>query len=309
MAESTENFHTKIQEMKHESLKNLPKEGGFPIVENTFGTQEVQDFFKDKDVNPETIAALFNATKKNCDYLEGMFPQLSFEKNSDKIMTEIREMGKPEGFKNPDELMAAIAVYIKRNMSYDLLTVLFTKPGEEDYTNKLRQTLDNPRAKFTMSSQQIANLQYFTLNLSNDPNITVRESEMLKEMSIKSWDITWLQNQVMKNTSFRNLLDKITKQNGLRLYSSEYGGILRTNERVSRNVDTMLSTVKVGVCRDFAMMSKKIYEKMAKDTFPNSEAIYVNNLAKRHAYVLLAYEKPDGKMEKHYFDPTAYITG
>lgn len=57
------------------------------------------------------------------------------------------------------------------------------------------------------------------------------------------------------------------------------------------------------------MMSKKIYEKMSKDTFPNSEAIYVNNLDERHAYILLAQETPDGKILKHYFDPTSYITG
>jgi hypothetical protein len=62
------------------------------------------------------------------------------------------------------------------------------------------------------------------------------------------------------------------------LYSTEAGGILRTNENASRDISTMLNTVKVWVCRDFAMMSKKIYEKMSKDTFPNSEAIYMRNL-------------------------------
>lgn len=48
---------------------------------------------------------------------------------------------------------------------------------------------------------------------------------------------------------------------------------------------------------------------MSKDIFPDSEAIYVSNLSDHHAYVLLAYEKPDGTIEKHYFDPTSYITG
>jgi len=56
------------------------------------------------------------------------------------------------------------------------------------------------------------------------------------------------------------------------------------------------------------MMTKKIYEKMSKDIFPDSEAIYVSNFAKKHAYILLAYEK-DGKTEKRYFDPTTFITG
>lgn len=205
----------------------------------------VQDFFKDKEVNPETIAALFNANKKSRDYLEGMFPQLSFEKNSEKIMGEIWEMSKPEGFKTPNELLAAIAVYIKKNMSYDLLTVLFTKPGEERYTNMIRKTLDNPKAKFAISSEQIAQLQYFAINLSNDGGFSRSESGMLKEMSIKSWDITWLRDQVMNNGQFRNLLDKIGKQNGARLYSSEAGGVLRTNENVSRDISTMLDTVKV----------------------------------------------------------------
>lgn len=83
---------------------------------------------------------------------------------------------------------------------------------------------------------------------------------------------------------------------------------MRTNENVSRDIDTVLNTVKVGVCRDFAMITKKIYEKMSKDTFPDSEAIYVSNFAKKHAYILLAYEK-DGKTEKRYFDPTTFITG
>lgn len=205
----------------------------------------VQDFFKDKEVNPETIAALFNANKKSRDYLEGMFPQLSFEKNSEKIMGEIWEMSKPEGFKTPNELLAAIAVYIKKNMSYDLLTVLFTKPGEERYTNMIRKTLDNPKAKFAISYEQIAQLQYFAINLSNDGGFSRSESGMLKEMSIKSWDITWLRDQVMNNGQFRNLLDKIGKQNGARLYSSEAGGVLRTNENVSRDISTMLDTVKV----------------------------------------------------------------
>lgn len=127
MAEN-ESFHTRVQEMKHDSLNNLPERNGCSSSGDVLKTQAVQDFFRDKDVNPETIASFLNPSKKNCDYLEGTFPQLSFEKNSDKIIAEIRELADPEGFKNPDELLAAIAVYIKKHMSYDLLTVLFTKP-------------------------------------------------------------------------------------------------------------------------------------------------------------------------------------
>lgn len=238
-----------------------------------------------------------------------MFPQLNFDKNSEKIMADIQEMGKPEGFKTPNELLTAIAIYIKKNMSYDLLTVLFTKPDEEEYTNIIRKTLDNPNAKFAISSEQIKQLQYFTINVSIVDGISRRESEILKEMSIKSWDINWLRGQVMNNGQFRNLLDKISKKYGARLYSSEAGGILRSNENASRDISTKLDTVKVGVCRDFAMMSKKIYEKISKDTFPNSEAIYVSNLKAQHAYILLAQETPDGKIRKQYFDPTSYITG
>ena len=174
-----------------------------------------------------------------------MFPQLNFEKNSEKIVAEIREMGEPEGFKTPGELLAAIAVYIKKNMSYDLLTVLFTKPENEEYTNILRKTLDNPNAKFDISSEQIAQLQYFAFNLSTNSGFSKAESDMIKEMSRKSWDIRWLRDQVMNNSQFRNLLDKIGKQNGDRLYSTEAGGILRTNENASRDISTMLNTVKV----------------------------------------------------------------
>ena len=304
-----ESFHTNIQELKRASLNNLPNESDNSPEKAVFEIKTVQDFFKGKDINPETIATLFKTSRKSWDHLQWMFPQLNFEKNSEKIIAEIREMGEPKGFKTPGELLAAIAVYIKKNMSYDLLTVLFTNPWNEEYTNILRKTLDNPNAKFDISSEQIAQLQYFALNLSTNSGFSRRESDMIKEMSRKSWDIRWLRDQVMNNSQFRNLLEKIGKQNGDRLYSTEAGGILRTNENASRDISTMLNTVKVWVCRDFAMMSKKIYEKMSKDTFPNSEAIYVSNLKSQHAYILLAYEKPDGTIEKRYFDPTAYITG
>lgn len=304
-----ESFHTNIQELKRASLYNLPNSSNTNHEKEMFNIKDVQDFFKGKDINPETIATLFKTSRKSWDYLQWMFPQLNFEKNSEKIVAEIREMGEPEGFKTPGELLAAIAVYIKKNMSYDLLTVLFTKPENEEYTNILRKTLDNPNAKFDISSEQIAQLQYFAFNLSTNSGFSRGESDMIKEMSRKSWDIRWLRDQVMNNSQFRNLLDKIGKQNGDRLYSTEAGGILRTNENASRDISTMLNTVKVWVCRDFAMMSKKIYEKMSKDTFPNSEAIYVSNLKSQHAYILLAYEKPDGTIEKRYFDPTAHITG
>lgn len=304
-----ESFHTNIQKLKRASLNNLPNSSNTNQEKEMFNIKDVQDFFKEKNINPETIATLFKTSGKSWDYLHWMFPQLNFDKNSEKIMADIQEMGKPEGFKTPNELLTAIAIYIKKNMSYDLLTVLFTKTDEEEYTIMIRKTLDNPNAKFTISSKQIEQLQHFTINLLNNNSFSRREWEMLKEMSIRSWDIGWLRDQVINNGQFRNLLDKIGKQNGNHLYNSESGGILRSNENASRDISTMLDSVKVGVCRDFAMMSKKIYEKMSKDTFPNSEAIYVSNLKAQHAYILLVQEMPEGKILKHYFDPTSYITG
>lgn len=305
-----EDFHAKIDAEKHARVGNLSRDKGGFFGGRDFDEGTVRKFFEDKKVNPETIADFFRANDKGWDYLEGMFPQLEFENNSEKIMSEIRESA-PNGFTSPDHLMVTIAQYIKSKMSYDLLTVLFEKPGEEDYTNMIRRTMSNPNAKFGMSNHEKEQFDYFVINSQMNMHSTVRlnsrEQEMIADLSTYGRDINWLKQKTMSDPSFWKLLRKL-KWNGRTLYDSGQYGILRANEKVSRDVYAMLNTVRVGVCRDFAMMTKKIYEKMSKDTFPDSEAIYVSNFAQKHAYILLAYEK-DEKTEKRYFDPTTFITG
>ena len=303
-----EDFHAKIDAEKHKRIRNLSREKeGFFGGGRDFDEEAVRRFFESKNVNPETIANFFQANKKNGDHLEGMFPQLEFENNSEKIMSEIRESA-PNGFRSPDDLLVAIAKHIRSKMSYDLLTVLFDKPGEENYTNMIRQTMRSPNAKFAISNKEKDNLMYFSVNLQTNGRFSPREREIITNMSIYGRDMHWLRDQAVNNPEFQKLLKKISSQYGAFLYNSQKEWILRTNENVSRDIDAVLNTIKVGVCRDFAMMTKKIYEKMSKDIFPDSEAIYVSNFAKKHAYILLAYEK-DGKTEKRYFDPTTFITG
>ncbi|MDP2103627.1 MAG: hypothetical protein Q8K26_01750, partial [Candidatus Gracilibacteria bacterium] len=283
------------------------KEGQLFDTGRDFDEETVRKFFEDKNINPETISNLFQSNKKGADYLEGMYPQLQFENHAEEIMSDIRNSS-PNGFTSPTDLLSAIAKHIRGKMSYDMLTVLFEKPGEENYASMIRQTMSNPSAKFAVSSKEKDGLMYFCANLQANGNFSPSEREILTDISIYGKDINWLREKAVKDPKFINLLKKITKQYGAFLHNSKHEGILRTNENTSRDIHTVLNTVRVGVCRDFAIMTKKIYEKMAKETFPDSEAIYVNNIAKRHAYILLAYEK-DGKIEKHYFDPTTFITG
>ncbi|MDQ1344469.1 MAG: hypothetical protein QG650_1191 [Patescibacteria group bacterium] len=238
---------------------------------------------------------------------KGSFPQLKFDKNSDAVVKEILR-AVPEGLKSPEDLMYLISGYVRSKMSYDVLTVVFDKPGEERYADMIRTALSNPNAKFAISKQADGNLQTFVMNVMNNGRYGPREDAMLRELSIHGNDVSWLKEQVVK-PEFRALMEKVVARNGGQLYQSEKGGILRVNEGASREVATMLDDVKVGVCRDFAMLVKRIYEKIAPGLFPNSEAVYVCNYEKRHSYVMLAFEDKNGKIQKIYFDPTFYITG
>lgn len=216
-----EDFHTKIDAEKHKRIGNLSREKeGFFGGGRDFDEEAVRRFFESKNVNPETIANFFQANKKNGDHLEGMFPQLEFENNSEKIMSEIRESA-PNGFRSPDDLLATIAQYIKSKMSYDLLTVLFDKPGEENYTNMIRQTMRSPNAKFAISNKEKDNLMYFSVNLQTNGRFSPREGEIITNMSIYGKDIHWLRDQAVNNPEFQKLLKKISSQYGAFLYNSQ----------------------------------------------------------------------------------------
>ena len=60
-----ESFHTNIQELKRASLNNLPNESDNSPEKAVFEIKTVQDFFKGKDINPETIATLFKTSRKS----------------------------------------------------------------------------------------------------------------------------------------------------------------------------------------------------------------------------------------------------
>lgn len=305
MENNTKNdFFTEIQQEKRNHITNLSqgKEGLFESPD--FDEEAVRQYFADKNVNPKTIADFFKASGKGKAYLEWQFPQLQFEKNTEETIASIKKL-RPEGFKDPKDLMIAISQYIRNNMSYDLLTVLFAPPEGTDYPDFIKQALQNPQAKFDMSKQEEDQLKYLAMNIQINSHYNAKNDAMLMKMIGANKE--WLRHQAMNDDDFQVLLQTIGKYYGYFLYNSYNSGSLQINEQTSRDVTEMLDTVRVGVCRDFAMMAKKIYEKMAKEQFADSEAIYVSNLAQKHAYVLLAYEK-DGKIEKQYFDPTAFIT-
>lgn len=303
-SESKRNFHDALLSEKRARLSNLPKT---PEGKPVFDESAVREFFRERNVNPDTVAEFFRIHEKGGDYLEGLFPQMKFDKDSDSVVREILSAA-PEGLKSPEELMYLVSGYVRSKMSYDLLTVMFDKPGEERYADTIRAALSNPNAKFAVSKKATENLQAFVTNVMNNGRYGPREDAMFRELSVRGNDASWLRKKVAE-PEFRALMEKVVSRNGGQLYQSEKGGILRVNEGASREVATILNEVRVGVCRDFAMLVKRIYEKIAPSLFPNSEAVYVCNYEKRHSYVMLAFEDSDGKVRKLYFDPTSLITG
>lgn len=74
------------------------------------------------------------------------------------------------------------------------------------------------------------------------------------------------------------------------------------------HISTYLNTLKVGVCRHYSMIAKKIFEAIAPDHFADSELLYVCNHSTQHAYNLLLFENEKGEIEKQYIDITMFIT-
>lgn len=214
----------------------------------------------------------------------------------------------PEGFKNPEQLLTLVCAYVKHKMSYDSLTVMFNLDPNDESAIMARMALKNPEAKFAISPEVLRNLQSFMANLQVNALYLPEEKQMMTEIHLNAHDKNWIADK-LADPKFRQLIQKMLRQSGRHIHDASFYGILRTNESVSRDAHEVLNTVKVGVCRDFAMLAKRIYEKLSPNLFPDSEAIYVSNLEKRHAYLLLAYQGKDGKMVKKYFDPTSFITG
>ncbi len=304
MPETPSDFHDAIQTEKRGKISNLAD--SFSKSKRP-SEEDVREFFASRNVDPETVAEFFRLRGESAGRIDGSFPQIRFEERSAETVQEILDAF-PEGFKSPEELMTAICAYVRHKMHYDALTVLFTIPEGDESAISARLAFANPRAKFAVSAKSHDALLNFVMNVRMNGSYTPRETAMLTEFSASAYDPKWLGEQ-LKKPEFRALLDKIAKRSGNFVFNAESEGLLRTNEKASREVFEILNSVKVGVCRDFAMLAKRIYEKMAPERFPESEAIYVNNYEKRHAYVLLAYKDAEGKMQKAYYDPTSFITG
>ena len=75
------------------------------------------------------------------------------------------------------------------------------------------------------------------------------------------------------------------------------------------NIMKYINELKLGVCRHYSMIAKKIYEVIAPSYFPDSELLYVCNHKTKHAYNILLYENKNREIEKQYVDITLFITG
>lgn len=80
-----------------------------------------------------------------------------------------------------------------------------------------------------------------------------------------------------------------------------------------KEVYTMLSEVKTGVCRHYAMIMREIYNEMMRSgegilfNKKETEMIYVLNQKRQHAYNVLLSEDMNGELKKDYLDVTRFI--
>lgn len=275
--------YIKGEKQKYRSnVKRLFPEGENPNIELPKGP-----------ISPDTLRnALEPYVSPDANNL--IFTNLSTCREQAKI-TQTIEQGK--NLSTPEDIVLAIGNFLKQSLAYDgfydLYALMHSK--QPDFTH----FLNNKSITVLPQIKQLIPL------LQSAPDSASKEAFLKLLNGNDSQAIKhYIADNYKSGSDFKKMLLNVFTNNRDSIRNTlTYNGISDIQDQLD---------LKVGTCREFAMICKRIYEFMKKKIsaiFPHSEMIYIINPEDGHAYNMLIYKDAEGAIHKRYYDLSSYALG